>query len=168
MGTLITIAKDVKIQVEFNPDTVSAYRLIGYENRIMADQDFDDDTKDAGEIGAGHTVTALYEIVPRGEINPEETILDLALRYKNPEDDQSNLLEYPIYDANTNLSQADGDFKFAASVAAFGMILRDSPYMGEADFPMVQELAKAGLGQDPHGYRLEFTQLVHKAEELLP
>ena len=183
-ATLVTIAKDVKIQVEFNPAKVRAYRLIGYENRLMAAQDFNDDTKDAGEIGAGHTVTALYEIVPAGvEIDlpttdalkyqqPAEVtghsddLFFLKLRYKQPDGDTSKLLEFPIKDAGTAYAAASGEFKFAAAVAAFGMILRESKHAGTASYDSVLELGGEGAVRDPNGYRAEFLEMVRKAKEL--
>jgi Ca-activated chloride channel family protein len=185
-GTLVTIAKDVKIQVEFNPVEVSAYRLIGYENRILAAEDFNDDTKDAGEIGAGHTVTALYEIVPAGmetdlpQVDPlryQQTqpltqaagsgeVMTLKLRYKQPDGDTSKLLTFPVRDLS--FARADEDFKFTTAVAAFGMLLRDSPHKGHTNFDSVLELAEEGRGTDPHGYRQEFIDLVLKARGITP
>ena len=179
-GTLITIAKDVKIQVEFNPALVGAYRLIGYENRILRAEDFNDDTKDAGEIGAGHTVTALYEVVPAGKEGslpgvdalkyqkPVEAaresksgeLLTLKLRYKDPDGTTSKLIQVPVSDRGTNWTQASRDFKFASAVAALGMILRDSPYKGNATLGGVLDLAEAGKGEDKQGYRAEFIELV--------
>jgi hypothetical protein len=145
-GTLVTIAKDVKVQIEFNPAHVGAYRLIGYENRVMATRDFHDDRKDAGEVGAGHTVTALYEVVPApcgsARLAPDEwkcqrvpspamppytdELLTLKLRYKQPNADTSKLMEFPARDRDVRISEASEDFRFAAAVAEFGMILRDS------------------------------------------
>ncbi len=165
-GTLLTIAKDVKIQVEFNPARAKSYRLVGYENRVLAAQDFHDDTKDAGEIGAGHTVTALYEVVPAGEQASAGELLTVNLRYKAPDGDTSKLLRVPATDEGRKMDQADDDFRFAAAVAAFGMLLRDSPHKGSATFAMVRELAAAGRGQDPHGHRAEFLQLVDTAARL--
>ena len=185
-STLVTIAKDVKIQIEFNPLQVSAYRLIGYENRLLRQEDFNDDSKDAGEIGAGHTVTALYEIVPAGKglqipgVDPLKyqtpmsttdvalsgELLTLKLRYKQPDGQTSQLLEFPIRDADRAYSQASQDFKFAAAVASFGMILRQSPYKGNGTLAAVLELAEAGKGSDPHGYRGEFLELVKQARAL--
>jgi len=183
-GTLVTIAKDVKIQVEFNPAKVNAYRLIGYENRLLAAEDFNDDTKDAGEIGAGHTVTALYEIVPAGvEIDlpgvdelkyqqpaapaaASDDLLFLKLRYKQPDGDTSKLLEFPIKDPGTTYADASGEFKFAASVASFGMLLRSSQHAGTASYDSVLELGGEGAVRDPNGYRAEFLQLVRAAKEL--
>jgi Ca-activated chloride channel family protein len=190
-GTLVTIAKDVKIQVEFNPARVGAYRLIGYENRLLKKEDFNDDTKDAGEIGAGHTVTALYELVPpekvpgirlggadplkyqprepapRAEATSREA-LTVKLRYKQPDGDTSKLLERAVDDSGRDYAEASDDFKFAAAVAAFGMILRDSPYKGNATLAAVQELAEASKGADPSGYRAEFVELARKAQQLPP
>jgi len=185
-STLVTIAKDVKIQIEFNPLQVSAYRLIGYENRLLRKEDFNDDTKDAGEIGAGHTVTALYEIVPAGkglqipgvdplkyqtpmgttDVAQSGELLTLKLRYKQPDGETSRLLEFPVRDGDKAYSQASQDFKFAAAVASFGMILRQSPYQGNGTLAAVLELAEEGKGSDPHGYREEFLELVKQAIEL--
>jgi Ca-activated chloride channel family protein len=185
-STMVTIAKDVKIQVEFNPAEVSAYRLIGYENRILAAEDFNDDTKDAGEIGAGHTVTALYELVPRGvkidlpNVDPlkyQQTtsgsraagrgeLFTIKLRYKKQDGDKSKLLSFPVTDQGTSYAAATPDFKFAAAVASFGMILRDSPHKGGSTFDTVLELAEEGRGRDAHGYRAEFIELVKQARSL--
>jgi Ca-activated chloride channel homolog len=185
-GTLVTIAKDVKIQVEFNPAEVGHYRLIGYENRLLAAQDFNDDTKDAGEIGAGHTVTALYEIVPAGvalevpgvdplkyqqapTLSPAAgtgELFTLKLRYKQPDGNTSKLLTIPVRDSRGSYARASTDFQFAASVAAFGMLLRDSPYKGTATYDSVLELGGEGARRDPHGYRAEFLQLVRTARQL--
>jgi Ca-activated chloride channel family protein len=184
-GTLITIAKDVKIQVEFNPAQVNAYRLIGYENRLLAKEDFNDDTKDAGEIGAGHTVTALYEVVPAGKtvnapgVDPlkyqrpaeqvdakltgSKELLTLKLRYKQPDGATSKLLEYPYTDTDRSFGKASTDFQFASAVAMFGMILRDSPHKGGATLPGVIEVAESNLGADTEGYRREFVDLAKKA-----
>ncbi|MDY0168598.1 MAG: VWA domain-containing protein [Thermoguttaceae bacterium] len=185
-GTLITIAKDVKIQVDFNPAQVGAYRLIGYENRLLRAEDFHDDKKDAGEIGAGHTVTALYELVPAGkEMNLpladaskyHETggpstaaasgeLFTIKLRYKHPQEDTSELLSFPVSDAGKSLAEASGDFQFAAAVAGLGMLLRDSEHKGTASYDLVLELAAAGLGSDAGGYRAEFLQLAGIAKSL--
>jgi Ca-activated chloride channel family protein len=185
-GTLVTIAKDVKLQVEFNPRRVKAFRLIGYENRVVAHQDFNDDKRDAGDIGAGHTVTALYEIVPPGaEVSipgvdplkyqqPPRPIagqddgewLTLKLRYKQPAEDQSSLIEVPLADGGQAFQSASPEFRFAAAVAAFGMVLRDSPNRGDADLGKVLEWAKASLGEDKGGHRAEFLQLVDRARGL--
>jgi len=189
-GTLVTIAKDVKIQIEFNPARVQSYRLIGYENRILAKEDFNNDQKDAGEIGAGHTVTALYEVVPAGAsashadnvdkleyqspaianatAAQSNDLLTLKLRYKEPDGQESRLLKFPVADRRQTMSEAGKDFEFAAAVAAWGMLLRDSAHRGAANFGMVLELAEAGRGEDEHGYRREFIELVKQARELQP
>jgi Ca-activated chloride channel family protein len=185
-GTLFTIAKDVKIQVEFNPKQVAAYRLIGYENRLLRDQDFNDDTKDAGEIGAGHTVTALYEVVPYGQkfenpgvdplkyqqpVKPSEMansneLMTVKLRYKEPTRNDSKLVSVSLADSGARLNAASANFKFASAVAAFGMLLRDSKYKADASYNKVLELARASVGADPQGYRSEFIQLVETARTL--
>ena len=186
-GTLVTIAKDVKIQVEFNPARVAAYRLIGYENRALANEDFNNDAKDAGEIGAGHRVTALYEVVPVGgaiptpgvdplkyqqppaapsTVVPSDELLTVKLRYKQPEGETSQLLEVPYTDSGSGWATASRDFKFAAAVAGFGMILRQSPHRGNATLSSVLELARESGTIDAHGYRTEFLQLVETAQRL--
>ncbi|WP_165251327.1 vWA domain-containing protein [Paludisphaera soli] len=188
-GTLVTIAKDVKIQVEFNPARVGAYRLIGYENRVLAAADFADDAKDAGEIGAGHAVTALYEIVPPGALADEAEAgplkyakpakaevepgpadspesLTVKIRFKAPEGDVSKLIEQGFIDEGRGASEASGEFRFAAAVASFGMLLRDSPHKGDSSFGGVVELAEAGLADDPSGRRKEFIGLVQAAREM--
>jgi Ca-activated chloride channel family protein len=185
-GTLFTIAKDVKLQLEFNPAKVKAYRLIGYENRMLRKEDFADDTKDAGELGAGHTVTALYEIIPYGsteevpgvdelkyqdnKINPKafknKEILTLKLRYKKPDGNKSKLIVHPLQDKNIVLAKTSDNFKFSAAVAAFGMLLRDSEFKGDAGYESVLELARNGKGKDTFGYRAEFIQLVEKCSLL--
>ncbi|PAW76312.1 MAG: hypothetical protein B9S32_15595 [Verrucomicrobia bacterium Tous-C9LFEB] len=189
-GTLVTIAKDVKIQIEFNPAKVGAYRLIGYEKRMLAKEDFNNDKKDAGEIGAGHTVTALYEVVPAGQPvkpavdalkyqanppvrsdvderrSPSSDLLTLKIRYKQPDGATSKKLEFPIRDQGAKWESASGDFKFAASVAAFGMILRESQLRGDADYGLVLKLAREGKGEDEEGYRSEFIRLVKTAAEM--
>ena len=185
-ATLVTIAKDVKIQVEFNPARVGAYRLIGYENRLLRNEDFHDDTKDAGEIGAGHHVTALYELVPPGPEavkpaglgplkyqRPAEPVgssresLTVKLRYKQPDGDTSRLIERGVVDEGLDVSRASPDFQFAGAVAGFGMLLRDSPEKGTLTFDGVLELAGSSLGDDASGYRQEFLELVRKAKALL-
>jgi Ca-activated chloride channel family protein len=186
-ATLVTIAKDVKIQVQFHPARVAAYRLIGYENRLLAAQDFNDDTKDAGEIGAGHTVTALYEVVPAdstmastpsidpvqqqvpgepAEAAAGDELLTLKLRYKEPDGDTSALLEFRLPDRDLAFSRADRDFQFAAAVAGFGMLLRDSRYKGDATYAGVLEIAAAAAADDTSGYRQEFLDLVRTAAGL--
>jgi Ca-activated chloride channel family protein len=181
-ATLVTIAKDVKIQVEFNPGKVAAYRLIGYENRMLRTEDFKDDTKDAGEIGAGHTVTALYELVPTGEPVPADTtslkyqkpseltpaaktpeLATVFLRYKEPDGDKSKPLEFALKETDTSVGAAAADFKFAAAVASFGMLLRQSQYKGDATFDTVLKLA-SGASDDEHGYRKEFIEIVKAAK----
>jgi Ca-activated chloride channel homolog len=189
-GTLVTVAKDVKIQVEFNPKFVSAYRLIGYENRKLNKEDFNDDAKDAGEIGAGHTITALYELVPAGMEVPAPTVdrlkyakpentepttggdgsqelLTVKLRYKQPEGEKSQLIEVPVNN-EPRLTDGSADFKFAAAVAQFGMLLRDSKWKGQSSFNDVRRLGRQGLkpGSGSNHYREEFLDLVSKAEKL--
>jgi Ca-activated chloride channel family protein len=185
-GTLITIAKDVKIQIEFNPLQVGAYRLIGYENRMLKKEDFNDDRKDAGEIGAGHTVTALYELVPPDKVGdlPDvdelkyQTVTELSeqadsgeaftlkLRYKKPDGDKSHLLTFTIMDEGNALEAASPDVKFAAAVAQFGLLLRGSEHKGSASFRSLEKLALEGAREDRHGYRAEFLELVRAAESL--
>ncbi|MCH7591099.1 DUF3520 domain-containing protein, partial [PVC group bacterium] len=180
-STLFTIAKDVKIQVEFNPAKVKAFRLLGYENRILAHQDFNDDTKDAGEIGAGHTVTVLYEIVPadsqeqfqdvddlkyqKQQIVESDDIMTVKLRYKNPDEDTSQLIEQVITEKDI-AKELSGDFQFAASVAEFGMILRASEFKADATYDHVIQSAELSKGKDKFGYRAEFIELVKKAQGL--
>ena len=185
-STLITIAKDVKIQIEFNPAEVNAYRLIGYENRVLEHQDFNDDTKDAGEIGSGHSVTALFEIVPAGVAisppgvdplkyqTPTSTsgragngeLLTMKIRYKQPAGDTSRLMEVPVVDRQTRLRDASDDYRFAAAVAGFGMLLRDSPHKGSVTFDDVIRIAEASKGADTEGYRAEFIELVRRARAI--
>jgi Ca-activated chloride channel family protein len=184
-GTLQAIAKDVKIQVEWNPVHVAGYRLLGYENRRLENRDFADDRKDAGEIGAGHTVTALYEVVPAGLPVPapeepalryQETtpaaaaagpeMLTVRLRWKAPAGETSRLLERPFSDRGLGFADADPEFRFAASVACFGMVLRGSEHRGGASFDTVAELAAGSLGEDRAGRRHEFVALVAKARAL--
>ncbi|MEM7727364.1 MAG: VWA domain-containing protein [Cyanobacteria bacterium P01_A01_bin.45] len=185
-ATLLTVAKDVKLQVEFNPQKVQAYRLIGYENRLLADQDFNDDKKDAGEIGAGHSVTALYEIIPVGveidvpisQIDPlkyqkpkqignnSNELMQVKLRYKLPEQSKSQLKNYTIVDKGLTLDNASENFKFSSSVASFGMLLRDSKYKGTATLDKVLQLARQSQGADLNGYRAEFIRLVDKSKKL--
>lgn len=183
-GTLFTIAKDVKIQVEFNPAKVAGYRLIGYENRLMANKDFNDDTKDAGEIGAGHSVTALYEIVPAGQaiendgielkysqVAPSESsfndeLLTVKLRYKEPNGSQSKLLTQGLLDRGNSIENASDNLRFASAVAEFGMLLRDSRYKGSANFNAVTNRAQNALGSDLRNYRSDFLDLVRKGSRL--
>nr|MBA2737764.1 DUF3520 domain-containing protein [Pyrinomonadaceae bacterium] len=183
-GTLYTIAKDVKIQVEFNPAKVAGYRLIGYENRLLADRDFTDDKKDAGEIGAGHSVTALYEIVPAGEkvenddielkysknesSNTEfnDEMMTVKLRYKEPNANESKLLTMGVLDKNNTINAASENLRFASAVAEFGLVLRDSRYKGTASFAHINNLAGNSIGEDLKSYRGEFLSLVEKARLL--
>ncbi|MGZ5244922.1 MAG: vWA domain-containing protein, partial [Bacteroidia bacterium] len=184
-GTLFTIAKDVKLQVEWNPALVKGYRLIGYENRMLNKEDFNDDKKDAGELGSGHTVTALYEIIPAGakeepdykvdslkyqtNIKPDTTshsneIFTLKLRYKQPDGNKSKLLSYVLTDENTAFASASENLRWSSTVAAFGLLLRDSKYKGTTDYKHVIDWAKAAKGKDENGYRSEFIQLAEVAE----
>ncbi|MCC3456443.1 VWA domain-containing protein [Microcoleus sp. PH2017_08_TRC_O_A] len=188
-GTLFTIAKDVKIQVEFNPAKVQAYRLVGYENRVLQNQDFNDDKKDAGELGAGHSVTAIYEIIPVGvasdvklpEVDPlkyqpnpatastsqTDELMQVKLRYKNPNETVSQLITQSVIDKPVKLENASANFRFAAAVAAFGMVLRDSEYKGAASFDQVLKLASQAKGEDKEGYRAEFIRLVENCKTLV-
>ncbi len=183
-GTLYTIAKDVKIQVEFNPSKIAGYRLIGYENRLLANRDFNDDRKDAGEIGAGHSVTALYEIVPAGQavendgielkyskVEPSESnfndeLLTVKLRYKEPNETQSKLLTQGLLDRGNSIENASDNLRFASAVAEFGMLLRDSRYKGNANFNDVSSLAGNSMGNDLKSYRSDFLDLIRKANRL--
>ncbi len=187
-GTLVTVAKDAKIQVEFNPARVSRYRLLGYEKRLLRDRDFNDDTKDAGDVGAGHSVTALYEVEPVGGtgagVDPlrygaapatmenrsrgthVDELLNLKIRYKQPDGQTSRLMEMPVKDADRELAKASTDFKFAASVAGYGMLLRQSPHAGSLTWEQVLRLAEQGQGNDVDGYRAEFIDLARRAQAL--
>jgi Ca-activated chloride channel family protein len=187
-STLMTIAKDVKIQVEFNPQTVSEYRLIGYENRVLNEEDFNNDQVDAGEIGAGHTVTALYEIslvgsnfqrlTPHrygsssaGKSEPPryaDELAHLRIRYKLPGEDHSKLIETPIRadEIQDRAGHSSDDFRFAAAVAAFGQKLRGGKHLGDYSYVDIRELASRSRGDDPFGYRGEFLQLVSLADSL--
>ncbi len=186
-GNLFAVAKDVKVQVEFNPAVVSSYRLIGYENRMLEREDFNDDTKDAGEMGSGQTVTAFYELVlasdpeasaPQSDplvfqehtVIPSDDLLSFKLRYKKPEDgrEESRLIEFLADEAALShpSGETDVDFTFASAVVEFGMLLRDSPYKGDSSWEQVTALAKASRGPDEEGYRAEFIQLVELAELL--
>ncbi len=191
-GTLMTIAKDVKIQVEFNPARVASYRLIGYEKRLLRKEDFNNDKVDAGEIGAGHTVTALYEVVPAGTgatdpatsvppvdplkygtnrtdpANGSPELVTVKLRHKKPDGDVSELTEKSFTDNGSKFENAAPDLKFAAAVAEFGMLLRDSQYKGKGSFGAVIEWAQEGKGQDTAGYRAGFIEMARKAETLKP
>ncbi len=198
-GSVETIAKDVKIQVEFNPGEIAAYRLIGYENRKLAANDFDDDRKDAGEIGAGHTVTALYELVPaknaraatvaanqplkyqkseKAEWSPENSetqqrehageLLTVSLRYKQPDANRSRELQFVLDEEPKSFSGSSPDFQFAATVASFGMILRNSQHRGSGSLEWVAATAARNIGNDRGGYRIEFLDLIRCAKTLLP
>jgi Ca-activated chloride channel family protein len=187
-STLFTIAKDVKIQIEFNPAKVQAYRLIGYENRALAAEDFNDDKKDAGELGAGHTVTALYEVIPVGvksefianvddlKYQPAKNVpatasggdelMTIKLRYKKPDGDVSKLIVHPVTDSHIALANTSDNFRFAAAVASFGMLLRNSEFKQNASFQQVIALANNAKGNDVNGYRSEFIALVKAAGSL--
>ena len=189
-GTMFTVAKDVKLQVEFNPANVNAYRLVGYESRMLNKEDFNDDTKDAGELGAGHTVTALYEIIPAGventfggvdklkyqkskdkktEFEPanfSKELLTVKLRYKNPNEDTSKKIEVPVM-LNDFSRTTSEDMKFAMSVAMFGQLLKNSAYKGTASYEKAISLAREGLGDDHNGYRREFVRLAEVAKQMI-
>ena len=181
-GTLLTIAKDVKIQVEFNPAQVKAYRLIGYENRVLANEDFDNDLKDAGELGAGHTVTALYELITAGSDEPipvtgelkyqktqlvdSDDLMTVKLRYKQPDGDESKLLVRSIKASEFQGLRPSDNFRFACEVAEFGMLLRNSEFRGNASYGQIIERANQLKGADREGYRAEFIRLVEKARLL--
>ncbi|MBS1734348.1 MAG: VWA domain-containing protein, partial [Bacteroidetes bacterium] len=187
-GTLFTIAKDVKLQVEFNPMKVQGYRLVGYENRMLQKEDFNDDKKDAGDMGSGHTVTALYEIIPVGvqdtflrdvdklryqrstEVFSNTAfgneIMTIKFRYKEPQGSVSKLIEHPVADRQVALEKASANLRFASAVAEFGMLLRESAFRADASYQQVLELARAASGDDEEGYRAEFLKLVEKAGAL--
>jgi len=181
-GTLLTIAKDVKIQVEFNPAQVKAYRLIGYENRLLANEDFDNDRKDAGELGAGHTVTALYELIPAGsdeavpvtgelryqksQLVDSSDLMTVQLRYKQPDGDVSKLLVRSVNARDYEGQSPSDNFRFASEVAEFGLLLRDSEFKGNASYNQIIERARQVKGEDREGYRAEFIRLVEKARLL--
>jgi Ca-activated chloride channel homolog len=185
-STFMTVAKDVKLQIEFNPKFASAYRLIGYENRMLRKEDFNNDRKDAGEMGAGHTVTALYEIVPAGQPLPNggvdplkyqkpveapartiatnsTELMNVKVRYKAPDGDASKLLEFPVRE---NGNRMTANLGFAASVAQFGLLLRNSDFRGDATWDKTLSLAREHRGNDPDGYRAEFARLVDLASAL--
>jgi Ca-activated chloride channel homolog len=183
-GTMFALAKDVKIQVEFNPAKVGAYRLIGYENRALADEDFNNDTKDAGEIGVGHTVTAMYETIPVGNtaipgVDPlkyqkvkhdsdrgSDELLTVKVRYKPLEKETSTLLEQAVKDHTVKLESTSDDFRFAAAVVGYGMVLKDSKHLNKYGIPDILKLAGNARGQDAEGYRAEFIKLVEMSELL--
>lgn len=187
-STLVTVAKDVKLQIELNPRFVSAYRLIGYENRVLRKEDFNNDRKDAGEMGAGHTVTALYELVPvgepvpTGEVDPlkyqqpveqpakvvatnSTELMNIKVRYKAPDGDTSKLLEFPVRASDQN-GRMTANLGFAASVAQFGMLLRRSEFKGSTTWQDALSLAREHRGNDPDGYRAEFIRLIELASAL--
>ena len=186
-GTLFTIAKDVKFQIEFNPVKVQSYRLVGYENRLLNDEDFNDDTKDAGEMGSGHNVTALYELVPAGSDeqvpsvdplkyqtpkttfesgreNSQDEYLTIKLRYKKPDGMKSMLMEKSVKGYVNEIEDASDNLRFAAAVSEFGMILRNSEYTGSATVDEAVKLAKSARGDDDEGYRSEFIRLMETAK----
>jgi len=185
-ANMFTIAKDVKIQIEFNPLNVKAYRLIGYENRILNKEDFNDDTKDAGELGPGHTVTALYEIVPvnaQTKINKtdklkyqqttfngiskfKDELMTLKFRFKPPKEDKSILIEHVVMNDVESFKKTSDNFRFSASVAGFAMLLRDSKFKGDENYKMIEELASNSKGKDENSYRKEFVKLIKKAEDI--
>lgn len=186
-STLFTIAKDVKIQVEFNPAKVQAYRLVGYENRMLAKEDFNDDSKDAGELGSGHTVTALYEVIPVGvkddftkTVDPlkyqannavpagfTDEIMTIKLRYKKPDGDISKLIVKSVQDTHLPFLTTSDNFRFSAAVAEFGMLLRQSEYRQQSSYDQVINLARSAKGADNNGYRAEFIRLVESATLLV-
>ena len=180
-GTLFTIAKDVKLQLEFNPTKVKGYRLIGYENRMLKNEDFNDDKKDAGELGSGHTVTAIYEIIPAGvdsefiakvddlkyqkptkktQASKSPELLTIKLRYKKPDGKKSRLIEKPVLDNNLELEQSSDNFRWSAAVAGFGMLLRESEFKKDATYDLTIKLAKGAKGMDEHGYRAELIRMM--------
>jgi Ca-activated chloride channel family protein len=185
-GTLHTIAKDVKLQIEFNPAHVKEYRLVGYENRKLKNEDFNNDKKDAGDLGAGHTVTAIYEIIPTGAETTSANKVDalkyqnrsvkrwakvdpdwmtIKLRYKKPNEDVSKLLEVTAKDNGISLQATSNNFRYSAAVASFAMTLRDSKFKGNATYDNISEMAQGALGKDEHGYRKEFLDLIQKAKQ---
>ena len=185
-GTLFTIASDVKLQVEFNPAKVQAYRLIGYENRLLSKEDFNNDKKDAGDLGSGHTVTALYEVIPVGvksrfaetvddlkyqklpaiKTSASNDLLNIKLRYKTPGETASKLMEHAVADRNISWAGSSDNFRFAAAVAGYGMMLRNSEFRQQTTYHAIIEWAQSALGKDNEGYRSEFIRMV-KASELM-
>lgn len=164
-GTLFTIAKDVKLQVEFDSTAVKSYRLIGYENRMLNKEDFEDDTKDAGELGAGHTVTALYEIVPTAGA-AGQSLGTLHLRYKDPAESQSRYLRHALSGDALLLEQASENFRFAAAVATYAQCLRDSKHKGQATLGLARQLADNARQDDLENYRADFVELVKQTEAI--
>jgi Ca-activated chloride channel family protein len=186
-GTLLTVAKDVKLQVEFDPTRVRAYRLLGYEDRLLRDEDFANDVKDAGDVGAGHSVTALYEIVrtdvrldvplpgvaplryqqrPVVERGRSDELLHVAMRYKAPDGERSMLVTHPVRASRLDRATPSESMRFASAVAGFGMLLRNSPNAGSLTWPQVITLARGARGDDPEGYRADFIRLAEMASEL--
>ena len=185
-GNLFTIAKDVKLQLEFNPEKVKGYSLIGYENRLLNNEDFNDDKKDAGELGAGHQVTALYEIIPAGSEEEipsvdelkyqkkknkvksqfSDELMTVKFRYKEPDGIKSKLLTHEVQDELSE--ETSNNLTFAMAVTEFGMLLRNSEFKGESNFEQVIKLAKQSKGKDEEGYRGEFISLVKAARDLMP
>jgi Ca-activated chloride channel family protein len=188
-GTLFTIAKDVKFQIEFNPSRVESYRLIGYENRLLNDEDFNDDKKDAGEMGSGHNVTALYEIVPAGSdellpsVDPlryqrnevveqkssdksDQEYLNIKIRYKKPDGKTSMLLEKPVKGGVKEIGYASENLRFAAAISEFGMILRSSEFKGNSTLESAINLAGGARGEDEEGYRAEAIRLMKTVRDL--
>jgi Ca-activated chloride channel family protein len=184
---LFTIAKDVKLQIEFNPANVQGYRLIGYENRMLAKEDFNNDKKDAGDLGSGHTVTALYEVIPAGvktdlldKVDPlkytpvkskelssaGKELMTIKLRFKKPDGDKSRLIEQPVADTRKSWRDASENFRFAAAVAGYGMLLRQSAFKGNLNYQTIQQMAKTAIGTDKEGYRKEFLKLVANTAKL--
>ena len=183
-GTLFTIAKDVKLQIEFNPAKVQAYRLLGYEDRMLNKEDFSNDRKDAGDMGSGHTVTAFYEIVPigikddyAGSVDPlkyqkpeslpvknnSDEMLTIKFRYKQNDSSVSKMSLAAVNDTPKDFNSASSDFRFASAVAEFGMLLRDSEFKQQSNFNQVITIAKAAKGEDEEGYRSEFVRLAQSA-----
>lgn len=184
-STLFTIAKDVKIQVEFNPALVQGYRLIGYENRVLEAEDFRDDQKDAGELGSGHTVTALYEIIPAGEkseflrsveslqfqatklvLKVNDALGIIKLRYKLPEGENSQVMTISVENRPLSFSASSENYRFAAAVASFGLLLRQSPYRQDCNYELIKTIAANAKGKDPRGLRMEFIELVNLGAKL--
>jgi Ca-activated chloride channel family protein len=186
-ATLVTVAKDVKLQVELNPALVAGYRLIGYENRILRNEDFNDDKKDAGDIGAGHSVTALYEVVPAGQEIPGATKVDalkyqqapaaktaqgsgewmtVKIRYKAPDENKSKLMERAVKGAAGELAKMSADYRWAAAIAGFGMMLRESPYRANLTWKQVESLAEGALGADKEGYRKQALEMIRAAAKM--
>ena len=184
-GTLVTVAKDVKSQIEFNPASVGGYRLIGYKDRLMSRADFKDDSKTAGEMGAGHSATALYELIPASAalgteppleplkyqpvsaptIDPvQRELMTVHVRYQPTQGGESQKIEVPVPDTARPISDISTDFRFSSAVAAFGMVLRESPYRGEARFDRVIEMADHARGEDIGGFRKQFVELVTRAK----